>query len=324
MKKILLLLMLMNAFVLVKAQIVFNEFYPEPGTGNSEFIELYNQSGATENLDCYVALFYYESGPNKGFVVLDMPSRLIGSKKIGIAASAIPFNYQAGTYTSAGFDSSFNWSSLSGNSYLTQYQVNGGGYTTSAVVSTNDILRGLTGATKFQFFLFKGQPGGGVLVNGLSINGPESILANVRSCPDLTILDPDGAGPCDGFTIKWSQTTASTGATVGVPNNGIEYCNAAIGNDNGAYRLRDGQCGAWTKSSAQVNHTPGKLNGDPNDTNFQLTVQTFFSNCGTSLSEIFANFSISAGPASAFPVTQERLEQIAAEELAVLVAPEAK
>ena len=42
MKKILLSLMLMNAFVLVKAQTVLNEVYTSPGSGKSEFIELYN------------------------------------------------------------------------------------------------------------------------------------------------------------------------------------------------------------------------------------------------------------------------------------------
>lgn len=316
MKKILLLLLLMNAFVLVKAQIVFNEFYMEPGGGESEFIELYNQGAVTEDLECYVAVFYYfNSSTDRGFIVLDMPSRLIGSKKIGVAASALPFNYQAGTYTPAAFDSAFSWTTdLGATSYVRQYKVNLAGTAYEAPIAPpdlNNLLQSIsTGSTKYQFFLFKADGSGGKLVNALSINGPEALHSGARTAPDLAIDDPDGGGSCIGFNIKWTQTTASTGAHVGIPDNGIEYMGAAIGSGNGAKRIRDGQCGAWIKSSSSSNHTPGKLNGDPSSTTFQLTITATFSNCASSLSELFANFQITAGPASAFPVTVEVWEDL--------------
>ena len=61
MKKILLSVFLLGAFVFGKAQgVVLNEFYPNPGISNSdptkfnhEYFELYNNGGAAIALDCY-------------------------------------------------------------------------------------------------------------------------------------------------------------------------------------------------------------------------------------------------------------------------------
>src|SRR5688500_13811767 len=75
MKKILLSLMLLGAFATVKAQVVLNETYGNPGSGNSEFVELFN-SGAAENLGCYTLLVYVEgeNGADAGWYVLDFPT----------------------------------------------------------------------------------------------------------------------------------------------------------------------------------------------------------------------------------------------------------
>jgi hypothetical protein len=62
-------------------------------------------------------------------------------------------------------------------------------------------------------------------------------------------VDMQGASP--DFTIDFS----------GYGNLPVEDVNQEAGSDNGFIRQYDGACGAWTKSSAQVNHTPLATNG---------------------------------------------------------------
>src|SRR5678809_983467 len=76
MKTILLSLMLFCSFAIVRAQnVVLNEIYGNPGGSNSEFIELYNSTGAG-SMDCYTIMSYYENelGSTKGWYVLDLPN----------------------------------------------------------------------------------------------------------------------------------------------------------------------------------------------------------------------------------------------------------
>jgi hypothetical protein len=58
--------------IVSRSQAVINEFYPQPGNGNSEFFELYNENNSLEYLDNYTLVLYYEEpGGKSGFYVLD-------------------------------------------------------------------------------------------------------------------------------------------------------------------------------------------------------------------------------------------------------------
>ena len=44
------------------SQVVFNEFYGDPGAGKNEFFELFNPSPYSEKLDGYSVITYFEEG----------------------------------------------------------------------------------------------------------------------------------------------------------------------------------------------------------------------------------------------------------------------
>ena len=67
MKKILLTLGLFGLVLVGKSQTVLNEVYTDPGSGNSEFIELYNSGAGVQNLDCFTVLTYWQTGSAKGW-----------------------------------------------------------------------------------------------------------------------------------------------------------------------------------------------------------------------------------------------------------------
>jgi len=92
MKKILLTLAMFGTLQICNSQVVLNEIYSEPGSGRSEFIELYNSSTGIQNLDCFTILTYWESGANKGWYVIDLPSHNIASAGYYVLAAANPFN----------------------------------------------------------------------------------------------------------------------------------------------------------------------------------------------------------------------------------------
>src|SRR5687767_9855355 len=100
----------------VNAQVVLNEIYADPSSGNKEFFEFYNinTSNTPASVDNYTVVSYFEEGSKKGFYVLDLPNLFVGSKGYFVGASSIPFNYQ-GNLNSTGADFSWNDPNLSLN-----------------------------------------------------------------------------------------------------------------------------------------------------------------------------------------------------------------
>src|SRR5688572_3231363 len=121
--------------VIVKArpQVILNEIYTDPGAGKHEFFELYNTSGSTVpmSLDDYTIVTYFEFSGQKGFYVMDLPNLTINPQGFFVGSSALPFNYQGITNSTAS-DFCWNNASLTGNS----------GYLKKWVMSGSDLLDG--------------------------------------------------------------------------------------------------------------------------------------------------------------------------------------
>ena len=288
MKKIFTLCMLAISATFSNAQVVLNEVYTDPGNGKQEFFELYNTSTnpIPENLDNYTIITYYEeTGGKSGFYVLDLPNQTISAKGFYVGASSNPFAVQGQTNVSA----DFSWNAMPLGGALTKWQKTGSSYTQVAVpANLNDLFVTLNGSGAIQHILLYKN---GVLINGL-IGGTNSFVipAYIKSMPDLPV-DMTGASP--DFTAKFSTLL----------NNQVEYITATVGNNNGYFRDKDGKCGAWLKSTSQVNHTPGKSNGSATGTSGTLTISSFISAIpGNSTSTMLA-YNISAGPVDAFAVT---------------------
>jgi hypothetical protein len=264
MKKILLSMGLFSLVLVGKSQTVLNEVYSEPGNGKSEFIEMYNSSTiGAQNVDCFTVLTYWESGANKGWYVMDLPNVTIPSKGWYVLAAATPFNVQSQTNVTA----DLNWNDAafraSSDGYLKKYQVSGSTYTevniNTPVVAVNDLSVDVSpaGATGHNYFTFLLQ--NGVLINGFWGGGSNGTLpSGIKTMPALSITP---AGSCGGGS--YSVDFSSFGA--------VEFVNQAPGSDNGYARTSDGKCGAWTKTSSSVNHTPGATNGSASSLAGSLT-----------------------------------------------------
>jgi hypothetical protein len=112
MKKFLLSLSLIAAFYIGKAQVVLNELYVAPGSGQHEFFELYNSSAATESLDNYTLVSLYRTNASSGFIVMNLPNISLPVGGFSVGASTTPtITYQGGTYTLNGL-TDFSWSSM--------------------------------------------------------------------------------------------------------------------------------------------------------------------------------------------------------------------
>ena len=252
MKKIVLTFALFGAVLVVYSQTVLNEVYAQPGSGNSEFIELYNSSSfGSQNLDCFTILTYWSSGSNKGWYVLDLPNATVASKGWYILAVASPFNVQSQT----GVVANVNWNTLSFRNgstggFLKQYQVSGSTYTDlgladATVVSDLLVDGNFASGSNNMTLLFQN----GVMINGFWGGGPIGTLpVGITGMPNLTVTPSPGS--CgSAFTINFSTLGA------------VEFHNPSGGTDNGYARTSDGKCGSWTKTSSSVNHTPGISNG---------------------------------------------------------------
>src|SRR5215510_4843006 len=103
MNKILLSISLTSSVLFAQAQVVFNEVYPSPSKSNNEFFELYNTSPSSSpiSLDNYTVVTYFKNSGDKGFFVMDLPNLSVAPKGYFVGASAIPYNYQAITNSSA-------------------------------------------------------------------------------------------------------------------------------------------------------------------------------------------------------------------------------
>ena len=92
--------------MIVQAQTVLNEIYTEPGSGKSEFFELYNTSTGAQSVDCFTILTYWKTSTTvRGWYVLDLPNLSVASQGFFVGAAASPFNVQSQTNIAA----NFNW-----------------------------------------------------------------------------------------------------------------------------------------------------------------------------------------------------------------------
>ena len=103
MKKFFTLCLLICIVIVTRSQAVLNEVYPQPGNGYHEFFELYNEYNATENLDNYTVVTYYEDGTTSGFYVLDLPAASVAAHGYYVAASQTPFDIQSQLGQTANF-----------------------------------------------------------------------------------------------------------------------------------------------------------------------------------------------------------------------------
>jgi len=242
----------------VKAQLVLNEAYTDPGAGKHEFFELFNPEAVIEQTDNYTLVTYFSAASAKGFYVLDLPALNVPSRGFFVGAAAAPFNYQG---TPASLLTSFNWNDIAfmsaNNGKLTRWE-----YTTSnqntadnnvhydAVNpgSLNDFFSRLAGSgSSFVILLYKN----GVVVNSaiFGSGGSSTVPAELLAMPPL-FVDMTGSSP--DFTINFSS----------YGNLPVEKVNQDAGTDNGFIRKANGSCGSWTKSSSQNMHTPLSSNGN--------------------------------------------------------------
>jgi hypothetical protein len=249
MKKFLFTVGLFSLVLAGKSQTVLNEIYVLPGNNHQEFFELYNSSTlpAGQSTDCFTILTYWEDNANtRGWYVMDLPNMNIGPKSFFVGAAANPFNTQSTTGSSANFnwnDVSFRNGSTGGGLY--KYQVNGSGYTdiSGTIPATLDDF--LTGGQGQDYIVL-------VYVNGAFSNGfvggkASGLLSGTTAAPipgALTVTSN-----CGNFVVDFTALTA------------MEAVGSQPGSDNGYARSTDGKCGAWVKTSASVQHTPGVSNG---------------------------------------------------------------
>jgi hypothetical protein len=300
MKTIFTLITILSAFVQANAQAILNEVYAFPGGSRNEFFEFYNNDVSTVSMDNYTIVTYYESGATKGFFVLDLPNLTVALRGYFVGSSAIPFNYQGISNSPM---SNYSWNDLAfllaNNGYLRQWKL---GTTVGAAIdgnadydlvpippNFNDIFEkiGGTGAT-YNVFVYNNGMLQDVFLGGTGGNSfvPTYIVGLPKLHVDMTGGSPD-------FDIDFS-----TYGTVQP-----EYVTQDIGSDNGYIRLVDGYCGTWTKSSAQVNHTPGVTNGgDPTTITPTVSVSTVVVR-GTASAGSVVNYDVVGATAIDFPIT---------------------
>lgn len=283
------------------AQVVLNEIYAEPGSGNQEFFELYNinTSNTSETVDNYTVISYFDEGGKKGFYVLDLPNLFIPSKGYFVASSAIPFNYQGNNNSTA---SNISWNDptlVSNYGYIKKWVATG-----NTAVDGNRNYDEEVLPANFNDFFSKRSGGGAsynafVFKNGGFVNSFFGGTGGATSMPSFITSMP---------VFKLETVTAATTKTStinfnSIKNKQIEYVIQDIGSDNGFIKTKDGFCGAWTKSSADAFHTPGVTNSASSTGNTgSLTIETHLYNGPTLLDPAFVVYNIIAGPTASFPV----------------------
>ena len=290
MKKIFTLCLLICIVIVSRSQAVINEFYPQPGNGNSEFFELYNENNSLEYLDNYTLVLYYEeAGGKSGFYVLDFPNDSVAAHGYYSGAAQIPYNIQGQSNITA----DFNWNSMPAGGSLTKWEKNGSSYTSVAVpANLDDLFVKITGAGGvFHTFLYKN----GIMVNGI-IGGLNAnvVPPYIKAMPNLPV-DMSGSSP--DFTINFNA----------IPDNSLEYIPNSVGTNNGYYRSSDGLCGEWLKSDQPGQHTPKVTNGmslslTPSN---QLSIAAIISGYASDPNKSLLTYNISSAPAGAYPLTVE-------------------
>ena len=292
MKKIFTLAVFAIAAISSNSQVVLNEVYTDPGAGNSEFFELYNSSTnqTPENLDNYTIVTYYEESGNKsGFYVLDLPNQAVSARSFYVGAPSATFNIQGKPAITA----SFSWNLLPSGAVLSKWEKNGAGYISASVPSgLNDLFAkrsggGVGGA--HHIFVFKN----GILVNGLFTSLSQAAIPSyIKAMPSL-FVDMSGSSP--DFTINFGSFA----------DNQVEYESSSTGTDNGYIRSKDGVCGVWVKSSTGASYSPGTSNGASTGQTGTLTIDSYISYGILPTDPSKLNYSITDGPAEAFPVVIE-------------------
>jgi hypothetical protein len=276
--------------IVSRSQAVINEFYPQPGNGNSEFFELYNENNSLEYLDNYTLVLYYEEpGGKSGFYVLDFPNDSVVAHGYYSGASQSPYNIQGQSNITA----DFNWNSMPAGGSLTKWEKNGSTYTSVAVpANLDDLFVKITGVGGvFHTFLYKN----GILVNGV-IGGLNAAVvpAYLKAMPNLPV-DMSGSSP--DFTINFNA----------IPDNSLEYIPNSVGTNNGYYRSSDGLCGEWLKSDQPGQHTPKLTNGISLSltSSNQLSIGAVISQFTSDQTKSLLTYNISSAPGVAFPLTVE-------------------
>ncbi len=290
MKKTLILSVFALSVKFSPAQVVLNELYVEPGNGYHEFFELYNTSPGPlpENMDNYTLITYYEEQGNKtGFYILDLPNQSVLPKRYYVGAAANPFTIQSQPNLTA----DFNWNSMPAGGSISKWERNGSSYSSIPVpANLNDLFVRKNGnGAVYHAFVYKN----GTLVNAF-IGGTNAmaIPSYLKAMPPL-FVDMSGASP--DFTIDFNT----------IPDNSVEYTTMSVGTNNGYFREFDGKCGAWLKSDAPGQHTPGQTNGSASNQLGELSVSAVISVYASDPTKSLLTYTIVNGPAAAFPVTVE-------------------
>jgi hypothetical protein len=299
MKKFLPFVILFIGSIQANAQSILNEVYAFPGGARNEFYEFYNNSNSSTNMDNYTLVSFFEEGTTKGFFVIDLPNLTVVPRGYFVGSSAIPFNYQGVTNSTM---SQYSWNDLAfmsaNNAYLRKWVmgtsvsaiIDGNEYYDMAPVPAgfNDVFQkiGGTGAT-YNVFVYRN----GVLMSiFLGGTGGATFLPNyIVGLPSLKV---NMTATAPDFTIDFS--TYATART--------EFVIQDIGSDNGYIRLRDGYCGAWTKSSSSVTHTPGVTNGGEAPLEPAVSVAAVIVK-GTALTGSTVTYDVVGADAIEFPIT---------------------
>lgn len=296
MKKFLLIIAFIGVYCSVQAQTVMNEIYTEPGAGKEEFFELYNSGAAGQSVDCFTLLIYYKNSvSDRGWYVLDLPNMNVVSKGFFVAASANPFDVQSKTNVVPNFNwNDVNFRNGSTGGSLKKYQLNGtntGYVDVSAGIpaSLNDLFPDVSVGGGHNYITL-------VYVNGAFNNGFWGGGSSATLPTEITTmfaLPVDMAGACSDFNASFANLS-------------VESVNQSPGNDNGFARQFDGKCGAWDKTSASLNHTPGSANGTAaGQVGDLVTAQFVQCNTGPGVSTVRFNITGVSGSATVaddFPV----------------------
>jgi len=298
MKKIL-LLTIPCIFVLVsKSQLLLNEVYSDPGKIKSEFFELYNASASSTPIstDDLTMITYFETNTQRGFYVMDLPNLSVGPKGYFVGSADLPFDYQGVSGSTA---SDFSWNSpffTANNGYIKKWVkrannlADGNPFYDEEIlpVDFDDFFFRLSGTgASFSIFLYQG----GVLKNALNLGcgGAGGVLPSIINMPPLWV---DMSGTATDFLIDFSTYGS-------IP---VETVQQDAGSDNGFIRTADGICGSWTKSSAQVQHTPKQSNGF-GDATMGVISATATIQRGTAATGSNFIYDVTAAPTTSFPVT---------------------
>ena len=305
MNKILLSISLATSVFVGRAQVVFNEVYPSPSVHNNEFFELYNTSGSSTpiSLDNYTIVTYFRISGKEGFYVMDLPNLTMPPKGYFVGASAIPYDYQNITNSTA---ADFSWNDpalASKNGYVKMWLEQSGSsadgnpdYNEGAIPSNfNDFFvpHNGSGAT-YTIFLYRN----GILINALifGTGGYDTVIPEITSMPPLFV---DMSGTAPDFTIDFSGYTS-------VP---VEKVNQNTGTDNGYVRTADGVCGAWEKSSNTASYSPKLTNGAADAYSGSISVQAIVQK-GTAATGSKLVYDVVAAPSTSFPVTLDVYEDV--------------